>query len=76
MAVRVEMLALTAAIIFVVIIAFVVVIVDFMLINGDASIVATTNACANACIVAPGSNNRDRRNLWNENAVVLGVGCN
>jgi hypothetical protein len=76
MAVRIVTLALTAAIIFVVIIAFVVVIVDFMLIDGDASIVAATNACADACIVAPASNNRDRRNLRNENAVGVGVGCN
>src|SRR5260221_6357793 len=50
-----------------------VVVIDIMLIDGDASTVAATNPCTHACNVATSMDHRDGRNLWNENAVALRV---
>ena len=74
MAVRIVELALTMAIISVVIIiAVTVVIVDIMLIDRNASIGAAANSGANGRNVATGADCSNRSYLRNEDQVAIGV---
>ena len=57
-----------------VMVSFIFVAIDLVYIDCDASVHAATDPLANGRGVATDSNHRGGRNLWNENAVALGVG--
>ena len=63
----------TLAIFVAVMVPFIFVAIDLVYIDCDASASCATNPLANGRGVATDSNHRGGRNLWNENAVALGV---